>query len=302
MRSLVFTFILIGVCLGVAAPTSAHGEVSKEKRKIVSLPTSNLGYLESPDFNFDPASVTKNVLKPGSTLADPTPISKEDPVCFYSVTISPNENTEGGPPPFNYSFSCPAPKGICPEMLDCARTKSAKPRWTTLELSQQEDLPANPLSDNCRITSKLEGKAAVFQFYDGNTVAEQLCYHRYTCDSFPAGNDVVCPVTIEEAENGTKKKVCSKLNSCLTNKVEMVPSFTEKELADKPSYESDKLRKQLGAPATYITTKKPSGNVVSSTSFQPRTANIAGSRTSVSNPPASKPPATGHTGAGRGMK
>ena len=68
-----------------------------------------------------------------------------------------------------------------------------------------------------------------------------------------------------------------------------------------PAAKGDKIRQELASPARLAAAGGDTLTMTTQSAYQPRTANILGSRTSVSNPPpASKPPAGGH--AGRGMK
>ncbi len=256
------------------------------------LPDSISGYMRSPEFKFNVLS--KRVLKPGSTLVDGSKVQKDDPACLMTVQIQ-TESHIVGPDPFEYSFNCTAVKGICPDPVDCASAKDTKKRWETVPVSSKADAVKNPLNDKCWETNSVKDQVSVFQFYDGSVVAEQACVYTYACSSLPAGSYAACPIMVESG-----KKVCSRLNSCLNNQVDLPKGATEKELAKLPAYERDELLKKLEAPASPYGQRTMAVSAVSSTSFQPRTANIVGSRTSVSNPPVSKPPATDHTG--RGMK
>jgi hypothetical protein len=267
-----------------------------------------IDYLTSSEFSCTVQS--KRVLKPGSLSGDQN-LMNGDATCFVGVTCNPNAGVNLTASSSHHN--CKAPRGVCQDILDCARDEvspslsSQNPEWVVLPLAKSDDA-TNSLNDKCARASKSKDSHGVFQFYSGTTVAEQYCVARYFCDGKPAGDSVACaPVT--EATDGGSRKVCPQINRCLNNPIPMPKGYTEAELRklanSNPSKERA-IRSDLAAPAKVAAA--PAGNSVSmatptsSQNYESRTASIAGSRASTTpaTPPASKPPASGHTG--RGMK
>lgn len=187
------------------------------------------------------------------------------------------------------------------DLVECAkrelspsRESELNPEWAVYDIASA---PKSAASKKCVLATEEKTKMAVFQFYDSGKVAEQFCTAPYSCEGDPQVKNVACSPIVS---GGTKN--CPSLGACLDKQFPMPDAYTDaqlKKLAEKNPAREKALRAELARPASVASSKLP-GDAVSSTSFQPRTANIAGSRTSVSNPPASKPPASGHTG--RGMK
>ncbi|GEM_PF-3762096 len=246
----------------------------------------------------------KNLLKPGLS-PDAEAVLGNEPTCFYNVTCVPRSGSKGLVSS-NAQQECPAPKGVCQELVECAKADSkpsasqeTSPKWSVLPIAPEVAKRAG--TPKCWLEQNDKSEMGVFQFYDGARVAEQVCITSYACENDRIlKNLAASPITIQV--QGKSVKACPNLTSAIEKQIEMPPAVTEKELlklAEVNPRRADVLRSELAAPARVAAATVP-GNAVSSTSFQPRTANIIGSRASVSNPPASKPPATGHTG--RGMK
>jgi hypothetical protein len=278
----------------VAAPCFA-GEVRRHENLY--------DYLTIGDFDCSISS--KSLLKPGQASGTET-ILGNDPVCFYNVACSPKKGVTGAKNQ-REQLECPAPKGVCQDLVECAKedrvpSKQSEitPEWTVFKVTGKPSGTAK-----CSLDQDDPSEMAVYQFYNEGKVAEQVCIGTYACKGDPVVRNAAC----RPSNNASGKAIqeCPQIDACLSpnHKVEMPEAMTELELkriaAINPGREKA-LRVELSKPAVVASAlPKPPGNAVSSTSFQPRTANIIGSRTSVSNPPASTPPASsGHTG--RGMK
>lgn len=253
--------------------------------------------------DFDCRITAKSLLKPGASDGAMAVLG-QDPVCFYSISCSPKAGVVNATTAV-LQQECPAPKGVCQEIHACARNAALPSRadlesakWTVFDVEESKSLSES----KCRLEQDDKTKMGVFQFLDGKQVAEQFCVASYSCSGEPQIKNLACAPVASSKVKG--ERACPSLDACIEKRIKMPNGVTEaelKKLAEVNPAKEEALRLELAKPAVVAhESEKPAVNAVSATSFQPRTANIAGSRTSVSNPPASKPPATGHTG--RGMK
>ncbi len=242
--------------------TKAFGQ-EPPKRPVGPFPKTLTGFMESPDY--ETVVLDKRLVKPGSSLSDPSKLKGIAPVCHYLVELSTASGVTGGPAPFRKSFFCPAPEGICLPLMACRREadridkEGGQTRGALLDLSKRPDSTTNGLKDNCeRIEFRDANKVGVFQFLNSDrSVVEELCSIMYSCESSGVGT-AMCPPHQEVFVVGGKesvKRTCPQVNACIAEQVPRLPGYTQAELDAMPENERKEILSKLAEPP--LPYKKP---------------------------------------------
>lgn len=242
--------------------TKAFGQ-EPPKRPIGPYPKTLTGFMESPDYQT--VVLDKRLLKPGSSLSDPTKLKGIAPVCNYLVELSTAPGVTGGPAPFTNTFSCPAPNGICSPLMACKREadrideKGGETRGASLDLSKRIDNTKRGLKDDCkRIGFKDVNRVGSFQFVNSEgLVLEELCSITYSCEKTGVGT-AMCPPIQEVVFVGGKesiKSTCPQVNACIAANVPRPKAYTQAELDAMPEDERKEILSKLAEPP--LPYKKP---------------------------------------------
>lgn len=236
--------------------TKAFGQ-EPPKRAIGPYPKTLTGFMESPDY--ETVALEKRVIKPGSSLLDPSKLKESSPFCSYLVQITTVPGLTGGPAPFIQHFMCSAKDGICPTMMECQRglQKSTEMgEWAkafVVETSKKPDALKNKFNDRCQRGGSLApDKTASFAFLNSrNEAIEELCIAVYSCENLGRGT-AFCPIQSEAIVAGGKetvKKVCPQLNTCINEEIPRVQGYTQAELDAMPDDKRKETLRMLAEPA-----------------------------------------------------
>jgi hypothetical protein len=242
--------------------TKAFGQ-EPPKRPIGPYPKTLTGFMESPDYQT--VVLEKRLLKPGSSLSDPSKLKPGTPVCNYLIEVSTAPEVSGGPAPFTKFFSCPAPEGICMPLLACKKEadriseKGGETKAVSFDLSKNSGNTNSPLKDNCkRIDFRDANRVGGLQFLDSEqSVLEQLCTISYSCENTGVGT-AVCPPNQEVIVVGGKESVkttCPQVNDCIAAQVPRLRGYTRAELDTMPENERKQILSKLAEPP--LPYKKP---------------------------------------------
>jgi hypothetical protein len=236
--------------------TKAFGQ-EPPKRAIGEWPKSLVAFMESPDFKT--VVIEKRLLKPGSSLSDPTQMKRVRPVCTYLVEISMARGVTGGPASFTQKFSCPAPNGICLPVMACQKeaTRISREGGETTgvrrDVSKNSNSNKNGVQDNCKlIEDTAPNTVSALQFIDsGGALLEELCFVSYSCEKAGLGT-AMCPPNQEVVVVGGKESVettCPQVNDCIAAQVPRLPGYTQAELDAMPGDKRKETSRMLAEPA-----------------------------------------------------
>ncbi len=231
LRSL--SVAMSGACLPW---TKAFGQ-DPPKRPVGPYPKTLTGFMESPDY--ETVLLEKRLIKPGSSLSDPSKAKDATPICSYFVQLTTAEGVTGGPPPFTQAFMCPAKDGVCPSMLDCKRAadrinqSGEGSKAYLVDSSKKPDAPRNKFNDECKVGAKLDpAKAVAIAFLNaGGEAIEEMCVAPYSCENTGQGT-AWCPIQSEVVVAGGKETVKKSVpNSILAS----TKKFLECRVTPKPN-------------------------------------------------------------------
>lgn len=226
-------------------------------------PKSLAAFMESPDF--ETVVIEKRLLKPGSSLSDPSKLKRVTPVCTYLAEISMARGVTGGPSPFTMKFACPAPSGICMPVIACGRESNRIEKGEGEIAAVQRDLgktiesTTRSVQDNCKqIGGKGPNTIGTLQFLSSDkSILEELCFVTYQCEKAGTGT-AMCPPLQEVVVVGGKESVkttCPQLNACIAAQVPRLPGYTQAELDAMPEDKRKETLRMLAEPA--VPYKKP---------------------------------------------
>jgi hypothetical protein len=219
--------------------------------------------MESPDF--ETVVIEKRLLKPGSSLSDPSKLNGFTPFCSYLVEISTAPGVTGGPSPFSNYFLCPAPGGICMPLMACRKeatriTENGGEIVSVLrDVSKKSNASKSSFQDSCKAVGKKDPNTnATVQFLSSDkSVVEEVCSVNYSCEKIGRGV-AYCPPNQEVVVVGGKESVkttCPQVNDCIAAQVPRLPGYTQAELDAMPEDKRKETLRMLAEPA--VPYKKP---------------------------------------------